>query len=52
MGAQTSSQQVLMNNELLEFQKASTFNVKEINDLYYFFRQISVIQDDDGVIDF
>ena len=41
-----------MNHELLEFQKASTFNIKEINDLYFFFKQISVIQEDDGVIDF
>lgn len=30
MGADQSSQAVLMNNELLEFQKASTFNPKEI----------------------
>jgi hypothetical protein len=41
-----------MNHELLEFQKASTFSVKEINDLYYFFKHISVMQEDDGVIDF
>lgn len=52
MGALNSADSVLQPNELLEFQKATTFSADEIQDLYLFYDSFSRVNEDDGHIDY